>query len=811
MLETASQLESELQKRRRFSAHRLADGTFWDDPQNHSLSDHEKASHQSLIQAIVETDQALRGESNPALRRLLLLMVLIKYLEDREVFPRPAWFGHYHKGARSFFDVLKGGEPDSVLRLLRTLEDKFNGDVFALPTGTPLTKESLRDFANLVESRTLNQQRYLWEQFSFAHLPVEVISHLYQRFVKGSTAVYTPPFLAALLLDYAMPYARLTGKERILDPACGSGVFLVGAFRRLVNVWRSKHQSHTLDVETLKSILRRQIFGVELDSNAVDLTAFSLSLALCDCLQPNVIWNELRFDPLRDHNLVEADFFECTSTDKADDRRSIGQFDVIVGNPPFESEFSEPARYVNANRGEKQGTIPDKQIAHLFLDHCIQFVRPKGRLCLIQPSGFLYNLQTHAFRRYMAQMGRIQTILDFTSIRGLYDGADPKTLAVMGGHEASNSITHLTFRRTFETKQRIGFVLDHYDRHTLSVDDVVRNPFIGRSGLLGGGRLRCLSEKLRKLPTLREFAERNGWEYGEGFIAASTGRRVAAPFLTGMKFLPSDGLAEEGINIQKLSFVSETEFRSAYSEDRYAAPLLLIKKHEKLYHDVWRRGTLAYRAQIVGLHPAPGDEKLFDKFVKSFRSHIRTMQFAVALNGSRGLAAKATAIEKQDIDNLPSPACDSELQLVHWERVLEDDTIDYVAEFVRRGQNSELLRKAADADVLKHYSTLYCRMLHSIYDNLRASDPVFLDGLICQPFYFGDEPAVEWLGQDCEEQLRALVFEQSTAALRTVRVVRFYHENVVFILKPDRLRYWIRSTAIRDADDTLTDLRRQGY
>jgi hypothetical protein len=44
-----------------------------------------------------------------------------------------------------------------------------------------------------------------------------------------------------------------------------------------------------------------------------------------------------------------------------------------------------------------------------------------------------------------------------------------------------------------------------------------------------------------------------------------------------------------------------------------------------------------------------------------------------------------------------------------------------------------------------------------------------------------------------------------------VRVVRFYERNVIIIVKPDRLRYWIRSTAIRDADETLVDLQKQGF
>ncbi len=110
-------------------------------------------------------------------------------------------------------DVLQGEEPEEVLRLLEALEKKFNGDVFDLTADTKLTKKSLRSFARLVEARTVGEQRYLWELYSFDHLPVDVISHLYQRFVQGSTAVYTPPFLAALLLDVAMPYEKLTGSD----------------------------------------------------------------------------------------------------------------------------------------------------------------------------------------------------------------------------------------------------------------------------------------------------------------------------------------------------------------------------------------------------------------------------------------------------------------------------------------------------------------------------------------------------------------------------------------------------------------------
>ena len=808
-LDVASQVESALAQRRRFSAQRLADGTFWDEPRNQPLANHERAAHESLIRAVVDADAALDGAANPASRRLLLLTVLIKYLEDRGVFPGAGWFGRFHKGARSFLDVLKGEEPAEVAELLAFLEKKFNGDVFALPGSAHLTQSALRKFAHLVEAKTLGDQRYLWELFSFGHIPVEVISHLYQRFVQGSTAVYTPPFLAALLLDYAMPYSELTGQERVLDPSCGSGVFLVGAFRRLVNAWRAQHGWRTPDVETLKSILRDQIFGVELERDAVDLTAFSLALAMCDSRQPNVIWSELRFDPLRGTNLREGDFFEsCMPSDGTESHLSAG-FDLIVGNPPFESKFTEAAQRTNAAHVAERGEIPDKQIAYLFLDQCLRMLNTDGNLCLIQPSSFLYNLQSHGFRSGITRTGRIRTVLDFTSVRGLYEGADTKTIAVLAGGASTAWFSHETFRRTYKADQQIGFELDQYDRHRLSVNEVIADPRAARANLLGGGRLAVLAGRFRDMRTLSEFVDKPGWLMGEGFIEGIGGQ--PGLHLTGRPFLPTSALTDDGIEPDDLETVAATSFYRPGRPALFEPPLVLIRENESLPIAFWDQSTLTFKDKIVGIHaPLTDREQHYQLYEALYRNHD-FYKFVVMLNGSQALVGKATALLKSDIELLPYPEDESELKLTFWEQALADDTLQYLVPYVRLGQQSELLKKAADAQVLNQYAALYCRLLGSLYDNLRASDPVFLDGLICQPFFFGAEPAIEWLGPDCGEQLTNLVFAQTLPSLRTVRVVRFYNENVIFIVKPARLRYWIRSTAIRDADDTLTELRQQGY
>ncbi len=819
-LQVAAGINAEL---KRYSAFRLSDGTFWEEPNNAHLLNNSKAAHNSLIQAVVDIDADLEGNKNLILRRLLLLMILIKYLEDRNVFPGNGWFGKFCPGAKNFFEVLKNGDPQDVYRLLRFLETKFNGDVFALERGgeLELSKGVLDKFAELVEARTLNNQRFLWDQFSFKHLPVEIISHLYQRFVDGAHgAVYTPPVLATLLLDRALPYPDITGDERVIDPACGSGVFLVGAFRRLVNVWRHKHGWRSPDVNTLKEILKKRIYGIELNPSAIDLTAFSLCLAICDALQPDVIWRDLRFDRLQKSNILKEDFFQYLITREQGGASANEMYDVVIGNPPFESSLSPAGLEINRKMVQQKngrGLLPDNQNAYLFLEQAMTILRPGGRVCLIQPAGLLYNLKAQAFRRHLQRKNKIKTILDFTSIRGLFSeaNADPKIIAVIANAAIppeNHSIDHLTFRRTLSVNERICFEIDHYDYHSVSQKQAEDDQYVWRLNLLGGGRLHGISQRLRKMRKLGEFVNRDGWDFGEGFIVADKMKRSPAPFLTGKPFLPTSAFTESGLDEKSIGTVKEKYFRSAYKESRYSSPLILIKETDSLPMAFWNKGFLAYRAKIVGIHSPSSDVAKLRKLYNFLHRNRVIYRFSCALNGIQALIGKATAITKHDIAQLPYPENPNDLSLAFWEEALCEDVLNYMCEYVRLGQDSELLQRSAKIADLNEYSTMFIRLLGSVYESLKASSPLFFNGLICQPFYFGSSPDIPWLQEKSPEELKGLIYdEQKHKRLRTARILCFYSKNVILIIKPDRLRYWIKSSAIRDADETLVDLRIQGY
>ncbi len=138
------------------------------------------------------------------------------------------------------------------MRNLSELACEFNGNIFDnfLPeekqqieqTELSLVADFLRAKLDIPQ-----KQYFLWEQYSFNHLPVELISSIYENFLpKEKGVVYTPPFLVNSLIDEVMPLDKAetyfsSNQFKVLDPSCGSGVFLAAAYKRMLQWWAVNH------------------------------------------------------------------------------------------------------------------------------------------------------------------------------------------------------------------------------------------------------------------------------------------------------------------------------------------------------------------------------------------------------------------------------------------------------------------------------------------------------------------------------------------------------------------------------------------
>jgi hypothetical protein len=822
MLETAGAISDQLNIEPWWDAARLRNGTLWDDPAVCSeMLSADKAAHKRLINAVKRLHADLDQKAilrNHLRRRLLILSLLIAYLEERGVFPSD-YFGRFLDGATRFFQVLANGE--SLIALLEELENRFNGHVFVLDDAD---SESLRGngqlarFARLVEGKEEESgQLTLWQLYSFGDLPIELISHIYQLFVDDTdSSVYTPPFLVRLMLDEALSWNRLDRLERnneiILDPCCGSGVFLVEAYKRLVLHWRSHNEWKRPNVKVLKGLLKR-VHGIDLEPGAVELAAFSLCLALCDALGPEAIRASIKlFPPLVGKTIHRSCFFEAK--EKGLIKAPIG---VVVGNPPFKSQLSTRGAERSYERYKKEhGPLPDKQLAYLFLHEAMGMVAGGGVLSMLQQYNFLYNQQSLGFRRNFIGRWDVQEVLDFISVRGLFHkgGADTKVLVVVveaSTPPADRKILHATFRRSGRVDAEQGFDIDYYDLHWLPRQLALSNDSVWRSNLLSGGRVLAFVDRLRKFRTLEQYAKDQRWDYGEGFVEGKRGVSQPADHIIGKPLLPSEALTFDGIETKAITKAADKPIEGPRSERRFTPPMLLIRENMDLPHAVWEGHYLTYKNPIVGFCAPMADVRKLRATGKWIELAKKSLQAYSAGISSRLFSRKATAVSADDIFSLPYPQT-STLDLSPNEQILVDDIIDYYRDLIRLGEDSAAMKERGHK-ALSDFTGVYTRQINAIYrkNPLQALEQQIWPGVICQPFVFG-KGNVDWNGADeLKDKLDGLLHARKGTTLHVTRLARIYDGTFVFLLKPDRLRYWLRSVALRDADETLADLRAQGF
>ena len=805
-----------------WDAARLRNGTLWDDSAvcKEMLSS-SKAAHKCLINAVKQLYDELNTEGilmKHLRRKLLILSLLIAYLEERRVL-LPEYFGRFHTGAIRFFEVLAHGE--ALVELLAALEERFNGHVFILDESD---RESLRAssqlsrFARLVEGRQeLNGQLTLWQLYSFKDLPVELISHIYQLFVKDvDTAVYTPPFLVRLMLNEALSWDRLDRlqqkNEIILDPSCGSGVFLVEAYKRLALHWRSRNHWER-PTEAVLKVLLEKVHGIDSEEGAVELAAFSLCLALCDALEPEDIRASVRLFPLlAGKTLHKSCFFEAKENGLV--KEPIG---VVVGNPPFESTLDTlGAQRSYLNYQTNYGALPDKQLAYLFLHEAMSMVASGGVLSMLQQYNLLYNQQSRGFRRDFITRWDVREVLDFVSVRGLFTkgGADTKVIVVLAEAAApplDRKILHATFRRSGRVDAERGFDIDYYDMHWLPRDLVLNDDSTWRTDLFGGGRTLGLVNRLKKFRTLGGFAADRKWDFGEGFIEGARGVSRPAIHIVGMPLLRSTALTSKGIDESAITTAPDKSYEGPRSKGRFTPPMLLIREHMEIPHALWTKDYLTYTQRIVGFPAHREDAAQLSDIDNWLSQEGKAIKAYLSLISPSLFTQKATALQADDIYSIPYPKS-STLDLSLNEKVLIDDIVDYYRDLIRLGENSKAMKESGHG-AITGFRSVFTRQINAIYkkNSLRAMEPQTWPGVICQPFVFG-KGKVDWSGaEELKGKLDALLHQQQGVNLHITRIARIYDGSFIFLLKPDRLRYWLRSIALRDADETLSELRAQGF
>jgi len=306
--------------------------------------------------------------------------------------------------------------PESAFQLFGWLRSTFNGDLFPMDDpGTErehLTPKHLSYLRDFVEGRSLIPDRHgqgRLFRFRFNAIPVDLVSSIYQQFARSSAAEeadsqglhYTPVELVHLTLDPV--FEALPVKARVVDPACGSGAFLVEAFRRLV--WRAsggKPASRKL----VRQILYEQLFGVDINRSALGIAAFSLYLAALELdEEPVTDVRDLKFDHLIGETLFEAD----SLSESLPDALTAQPFDAVVGNPPWTFVGQQGASRKRAK--DDLGTLrPRRSPDQAFLSLAAKLAGDAGRIGMIMKATPFFSKDVHAVEARKVLLERLTPV-----------------------------------------------------------------------------------------------------------------------------------------------------------------------------------------------------------------------------------------------------------------------------------------------------------------------------------------------------------------------------------------------------------------
>jgi len=500
--------------------------------------------------------------------------------------------------------------------LFKWLNEKFNGDLF---TGKGRT-EAERDREWREETRVVTQpqldilarfvagetnlatgQASLWPEYSFDTLPLEFISSVYEEFLnespKKNSTYYTPSHLVDFALDAVLPWTGTTWNLRVLDPCCGSGIFLVKSFQRLVQRWRNAHPGDDPKVEDLRSLLENNLMGVDLNPEAVRVASFSLCLALCDEIDPRYYWKRTLFPPLRNERLIASDFFsEARSGFRTkDDARS---WDLIVGNAPWAGGTLEDTAPASQWAKEHGWPIADRNIGPLFLAKAVALAKSDGNVSLILPAmPLLYQRSTEptlAYRRKLFTACTVEEVVSFTQLRAyLFPGISARAclLTLRPLPSALNDeITYICPRPQYDGNDHELITINPQDIHRLTHDEAVNDPFIWSALQLGGRRDWRLVKRLSgemSLGKLKASAINRAVD-GEclitrhGIKRSPNSNRIEKQIL-GRRILESPNFPpNSGVQITPGQFPENrnpyVEKFSASNFDAFDTPQLLIKK-----------------------------------------------------------------------------------------------------------------------------------------------------------------------------------------------------------------------------------------
>jgi SAM-dependent methyltransferase len=592
-----------------------------------------------------------RGLTMDMANQLLARCLFAQYLDARALLRNKSLDGH-----QRFLDRLNESLSDTYA-LFDRLHERFNGDTFIVTKEErrAVKLEHLQTVASFLEGSAGTDQLTLVPRYDFSVIPAEVLGGVYEEFVrddqKRNAAFYTPGHLVDAALDHAMPITDSLDHARVLDPACGSGLFLARAYERLLDQ-REEKIGRALSPAEMAQLLADQVFGCDLMEDALRVAALSCYLVLLDRLTKSDDTEAWQFPQMIGPNLHQGDFF-----DVGDDLE--GSYEVIASNPPWKGATDSATRYLQKTErpaGSKQ------TLAEAFFWIGLDRLSPDGRLALLMPAASLYKQspKERAFQLKAIADGRIDVLIEFSAFRHqlFADAIAPCALFVARGtsHDPREHITFAT-PKPGPVSIATGRIAVDADRITRVPRRALRQtPGLLRQLLFGDMRDAQLIDRLchqvLKVGDLSKADRKDHWTAGLGYQIKG-GRQDDLPLLREIPAIDPDDLVQFGVSIQEP--INAEYFHRPRKAELYEGPRVLLARAvdpSGRVHAAYYESPASYSETIIGFVP-PARRKIDALALCAFLNSSLARYLLFMTGSSWGI--ERPQLKQQDVAGLPVP------------------------------------------------------------------------------------------------------------------------------------------------------------
>ena len=869
----------------------------------------EERIDQVLLDNLTESHRLLCGKklSSDAAQALLIQAMFIAYLEDRDVLTEDYFLNVSQDGAESFAALLERGNVGLLDSLFKKLRKDFNGDLFVAPCSfeekdrPPSLNRSHLDilarFRSGREELHENSSQHRFWGYNFKYIPIELTSAVYDRFLgekeaerRDQGAYYTPMFLADTVISQVWNSIPAMAKDKgiFLDPACGSGVFLVRSFQRLCEHWRDTRISETIRWRSLLTILSR-LNGWDLNSSSVRVAVFSLYVTLLEQVSPpdiRLLAKSGKLLPeLWGKTLRSQDFFAVETNTS---------FDVIVGNPPWTSRRS-PGRSSVKWCTEHSLPMPGKEDAWAFTWKSLRHLRQDGIVAFLLPAmGFLHNHAQNAVeaRKRLLNEAHIFRVINFSDLRfQLFEGAVRPAALLIYGRQASGAppyrFDYWTPKADFNLRIKRLITLCSTDKASLTSKMAIADPLVFKRRLWMSEPDAKLFNYLSTFSKLGDFISTYGnqrrrrrvaddgqWTIGQGFQPfnaqgrpSGNRRYFVSNLVKEIPFLPIRHFhvlaqSAQGLNPWPSSHVRRKGFEEGFAGTRILIPRGINTAKMRL-RAAYTNVPLTFQHIIQAITIPSGEER----HAKCLTAYLNSKLAAwFAFHGTGSFGSDRPEVKQAELLRLPFPlpgetpnpmqsekagaalvqiidralstsdepfalhsrqediSADIDRYVYQYfclsedEITIVDDALEQVLRAVQpsKGTYPEIWKLAERSD-REAYATTLMRSLKDWFED-DSSVGVTLEAhnqdlaILCLTLHDSrrDSMYAECDDRTVGETLSRLfehIHQPLPGNFQSIPNFRIFVKTRMYLVKPMQKRFWLRSTALADADAIALDLQ----